>query len=153
MNPCIFLVDDEESILEVCKRIFDLNEIDLMGTAENGDEAIRKFKAMSNRPDLVIMDQIMPLKDGVTTMKEMHEIDPSVRVLFLSADTRARTKELALQNGAFGFIDKPFGMAELITAVRTAIHASAATVVKEKNRPDDDVAMLKKSYNEFDGAF
>ena len=138
MNPRVFMVDDEKAILEVCKRIFDLNEIDLMGTAENGDEAIRKFKAMSNRPDLVIMDQRMPLKDGVTTMKEMHEIDPSTKVLFLSADIRAETKKSALRNGAIGFVNKPFSISELITAVRTAVQAVAGTEIDGGNQKNED---------------
>ena len=138
MNPRVFMVDDEEAILEVCKRIFDLNEIDLMDTAEDGDEAIRKFKAMSNRPDLVIMNQRMPLKDGVTTMKEMHEIDPSTKVLFLSADIRAETKKSALRNGAIGFVNKPFSISELITAVRTAIQAIAGTEIDGGNQKNED---------------
>jgi len=138
LNPRVFMVDDEKSILEVCKRIFDLNEIDLMDTAEDGDEAIRKFKAMSNRPDLVIMDQRMPLKDGVTTMKEMHEIDPSTKVLFLSADIRAETKKLALRGGAIGFVNKPFSISELITAVRTAVQAVAGTEIDGGNQKNED---------------
>jgi len=138
LNPRVFMVDDEEAILEVCKRIFDLNEIDLMDTAEDGDEAIRKFKAMSNRPDLVIMNQRMPLKDGVTTMKEMHEIDPSTKVLFLSADIRAETKKSALRNGAIGFVNKPFSISELITAVRTAIQAIAGTEIDGGNQKNED---------------
>lgn len=138
MSLRVFMVDDEKAILEVCEKIFDLNEIDLMDTAENGDEAIRKFKAMSNRPDLVIMDQRMPLKDGVTTMKEMHEIDPSTKVLFLSADIRAETKKLALKGGAIGFVNKPFSISELITAVRTAVQAIAGTETDGGNQKNED---------------
>ena len=119
MGPSVFIVDDEEAIVEAYQAILEIEGIKVMGTAYNGKEALEKFKAMKDRPAVVLMDQIMPSLDGISTMVEMHKIDPSLKVLFISADPASKNR--AIRSGAIAFIEKPFRVTEFVTAVRRAI--------------------------------
>jgi two-component system chemotaxis response regulator CheY len=74
--------------------------------ATNGQEAIDLYK--SNKPDLVFMDMIMPVKSGIEAVTEIVQFDPSAKVVILStAGTKANLKK-ALEAGAYDFIQKPF---------------------------------------------
>ena len=119
MGSSVFIVDDEEAIVEAYQVILENEGIKVIDTAYNGREALEKFKAMKDRPEVVLMDQIMPSLDGISTMVEMHKIDPSLKVLFISADPASKNR--AIRSGAIAFIEKPFRVEEFVTAVRRAI--------------------------------
>ena len=84
--------------------------LEIMDWAFSGEEALEKLRAMKSRPDLVIMDHRLPRMNGVETMIEILQLDPRAKVLFVSADEKAR--KLAMENGAADFILKPFSIAE-----------------------------------------
>jgi len=111
----VFIVEDDNAIIEVYITILRMTGFEVVGWAHSGEEALTKFADMKNRPDVIIMDQRLPLKSGIDTMREMLKIAPSVKFVFVSADMRA--KEPALAAGASGFVQKPFGMRELIAAL------------------------------------
>ena len=133
MGPSVFIVDDEEAIVEAYQAILEIEGIKVMGTAYNGKEALEKFKAMKDRPAVVLMDQIMPSLDGISTMVEMHKIDPSLKVLFISADPASKNR--AIRSGAIAFIEKPFRVTEFVTAVRRAIEMGPGALAGD-DRPN-----------------
>ena len=133
MGPSVFIVDDEEAIVEAYQAILENEGINVIDTASNGKEALEKFKALKDRPEVVLMDQIMPSLDGISTMVEMHKIDPSLKVLFVSADPASKNQ--AIRSGAIAFIEKPFRVAEFVTAVRRAVQAGPSALAEE-NRPN-----------------
>jgi two-component system chemotaxis response regulator CheY len=133
MGPSVFIVDDEEAIIEAYQIILENEGIKVMDTAYNGKEALEKFKAMKDRPDVVLMDQVMPSLDGISTMVEMHKVDPSLKVLFISADPASKSR--AIRSGAIAFIEKPFRVTEFVTAVREAIRMDSGASAGE-DRPN-----------------
>jgi len=133
MGLSVFIVDDEEAIVEAYRVILENEGIKVIDTASNGKEALEKFKALKDRPEVVLMDQIMPSLDGISTMVEMHKIDPSLKVLFISADPKSRN--IAIRSGAIAFIEKPFRVREFVTAVRRAIEVGPGAI-DEENRPN-----------------
>lgn len=116
----VFVVDDEDFIRELYKDMFEAKGHTVF-SARNGDEAIKIFKMMPSKPDCVIMDHRMPGKDGIETAKELLKIDPSVPIIFSSADESVR--EQALQAGAVSFWTKPFPINMLIDATVTIVKA------------------------------
>lgn len=84
------------------------------------------FKSFSDKPDVVLMDYRMPFKNGIDASKEILQIDDTIRIVFLSADSSI--KEEAKSLGVFSFKDKPFSMDNLIKNIQKAI--SAPTLMK-----------------------
>ncbi len=90
--------------------------IRVIGEADDGDVAIRK--AMRDRPDIVIMDIMMPVRDGISATQEIKSRFPHTRVLILTTSTVSDDLSRALEAGADGAITKSNANAQLLTAIR-----------------------------------
>jgi two-component system chemotaxis response regulator CheY len=113
------IVDDMVVIQEILKEILHLKGHSVTYSAFDGQQAIDYFVENKDWPDLVIMDHRMPVKDGVTALKELLELDNDIKVIFVSADESARKKALAM--GAIGYLIKPFSVKEILSLIDTVI--------------------------------
>lgn len=113
----LLVVDDDLGARESLRAIF---EPDYAVTlTESAAEALRK---LSSQPvDLILLDVIMPQKDGVTLLKELGELHPDIPVVMISASTNARPIVEAMKSGAVDFVTKPFDVKELQRLVDRAI--------------------------------
>lgn len=111
----VFVVEDERAFMDVYRRIFEMIDLEISDWAFSGEEAVEKLRTAKPRPDLIIMDHRLPKMNGVETMIEIFKIDPPAKVLFVSADEKAR--KLALENGAADFILKPFSLTEFTAKI------------------------------------
>jgi two-component system chemotaxis response regulator CheY len=109
----VFVVEDDQQVVELYREILRIYGYEFAGFAINGKEAVQAFKVMIPRPDVIIMDQRLPLMDGIEVTKEIMRMDPSAKVLFVSADINSR--ESALSSGAADFIRKPFQLKDFLT--------------------------------------
>ena len=115
----IFVIEDEEAFVQTYNEIFKFAGFQLSDWAFSGEEAVSKYRDRTKDPDLIIMDHRLPGMNGVETMIQIIRMDHSAKVLFVSADETA--KNLSLENGAVGFIQKPFSIDEFIRAVEENI--------------------------------
>lgn len=117
----IFLVDDDPDILVLYRIMIERNKgYSILDTATNGQEAMEKYKKFNKKPDLIIMDHRMPVKNGIEATKEILELDGNARILFVSADVSVRAK--ALEIGAIGFLEKPSTMDVLLDGIEKVLH-------------------------------
>jgi len=115
----IFVVDDEDFIRELYKDMFEACGHTVF-SARDGDEAIKIFREMENKPDCIIMDHRMPGRDGIQTTREILKLDPSIPIIFSSADESIRQQ--ALDAGAVSFWAKPFPIGMLIDATVSIVN-------------------------------
>ncbi len=118
MKTKILLVDDQVLFVESLKSVFQSrgSDIEVVGTAYNGEEGIRKAEEL--QPDIILMDVRMPEMDGVQAMEEIRGRMPSVKVVMLTTyDDDAYVKK-AIQNGAVGYILKDIPPKELLDIIR-----------------------------------
>jgi CheY-like chemotaxis protein len=109
----IFVVDDEDFIRELYKDMFE-SKGHTVFSAGSGEEAIECIRKMPAKPDAIIMDHRMPGKDGIETTREIRRMDPSIPIIFSSADEGIRDE--AIRAGAVSFWTKPFPLGMLIDA-------------------------------------
>jgi two-component system, chemotaxis family, chemotaxis protein CheY len=86
-----------------------------VAVAGDGEEAVRRYKELGEQVVIVIMDQRMPVKDGVTATQEILSYDPTAKILFGSADLQVKSD--ALKAGAKDFLLKPFRIEALLKAI------------------------------------
>lgn len=110
----ILVVDDETLIREVIKE-YSLNEGYLVDEASNGEEAVALIE--NNDYDVVIMDVMMPKKDGITAIKELKEIK-NIPVIILSARKEEYDKLQGFDIGIDDYVTKPFSPKELIARIK-----------------------------------
>ncbi len=119
----VFLVDDEKFIVDLYRDILEANGHTVIGVASDGEEAVRKYKDMKEKPVIIIMDQRMPVKDGVSATQEILKINPAATIFFGSADLHIEKEARAA--GAKGFLLKPFRIEELLSAIKETVGSKA----------------------------
>jgi len=92
----------------------------VLGIANNGDEAIKMFKSFQKKPDIIILDYRMPIKNGIDALNAILEIDETSKIIFASADRTI--KEKVYLQGAKGFLDKPFTHKKLISILNSTLN-------------------------------
>ncbi len=88
----------------------------VIGEATNGEEAVSLFNSFPKKPDIVLMDHRMPIKNGIEATKQILKINSKSKIIFTSADNSIKQKALSI--GARSFLDKPFSITDLITEIK-----------------------------------
>lgn len=116
----VLIVDDHWVVRDGLKSVLELQtDIEVIGQAENGKEAIKKVGELS--PDIVVMDIVMPEMNGLEATKEIYKRYPRTRVVMLSQYDDEANILAAEQIGAYGFIPKRAASSQVVNAIR-AIH-------------------------------
>ncbi len=117
----------------------------VVGEAKDGDEAV--FKARSLQPDVILLDLVMPRKDGLIAISEIIHDLPGARILVLTSFAEDELVFPAIKAGAMGYLLKDASPQELLEAIRTvyrgesSLHpAIARKVLREFTRPSDPPA-------------
>ncbi|RME57366.1 MAG: DNA-binding response regulator [Candidatus Dadabacteria bacterium] len=136
----ILVVDDDEGV----RRSIQMN-LELEGfkveTANDGEEAYRAV--VKKKPDLIILDVMMPNKDGLQLCKELRESGNSTPIILLTARSAEVDKVLGLELGADDYLAKPFGMRELIARIKALIRRVKGFGEIDKIEFDDIVIDFK----------
>ncbi|MGI6732307.1 MAG: winged helix-turn-helix domain-containing protein [Anaerovoracaceae bacterium] len=113
----VLIIEDEQSISDIIK--FNLTKEGFqVSAAFDGQEGVEK--ALSENPDLILLDVMLPIMDGFQVCKKVRETS-SVPIIILTAKEEEVDKVLGLELGADDYITKPFGMRELIARIKANI--------------------------------
>ena len=117
-NIRILIVDDHPIVRQgLAELLIPRNGMMVVGEAENGRQAVEMTQQF--KPDLILMDMIMPELNGAEATALIREIDPGARILFLTSFGNEDILEDALQAGAQGFLLKDSPTDDLLQAIRT----------------------------------
>jgi two-component system, chemotaxis family, chemotaxis protein CheY len=111
----LMIVDDSNIMRRRIERSNQFDELELVGTASNGLEALEMLKKTD--PDVVTMDLTMPQMDGIECISKLVVLKPAVRILVISALADKATAVEAMEKGANGFLNKPFTDRQLNEAI------------------------------------
>ena len=111
----LMIVDDSNIMRRRIERSNQFDELELVGTAGNGVEALEIFRKTD--PDVVTMDLTMPQMDGIECISKIVALKPAVRILVISALADKATAVEAMEKGANGFLNKPFTDRQLNEAI------------------------------------
>jgi DNA-binding response OmpR family regulator len=117
------LIDDEPEMVRFIHRALE-NEGHCVVTSTGGAEGLRR--GLAERPDLVVLDLLMPGVNGQAVLGGLLAHDPDQRVLVLSAAADVQTRVECLERGAVDFMPKPFSVRELLARVRTRLRGVPA---------------------------
>lgn len=122
-KPRILLVDDQESVQKLLDAILKVRNYDVL-YASNGLDAVDI--ALSLRPDLILLDVMMPGMDGFKVCQTLKANTPTkdIPVVFLTARGDDADREMGERVGASGFVKKPFRSAELLAIISKLLDKS-----------------------------
>jgi NarL family two-component system response regulator LiaR len=125
----ILLVDDHAVVRSGLSKFLMVNkDLELVGEASDGAEAIQM--AGLYKPDVILMDLMMPGMDGITAIRAIHQKFPQIMVIALTSFSEQNMVQGALQAGAIGYLQKNVTAAELGNAIRSA-HTGRMTLSPE----------------------
>jgi DNA-binding response OmpR family regulator len=128
MSQLILVVDDEAKLVSVVRGYLEQAGYEVV-TAGNGREAI--FAARDHQPDLIILDMMMPVMDGLTFIRE-YQKEGNAPIIALTARVDETDKILGLEMGADDYITKPFSPRELTARVRAVLRRSGGAPPESK---------------------
>lgn len=152
----ILIVDDMKIVRECLKLVIESNsDFKVVGCASNGLEAIEMCER--NKPDVILMDIIMPKLNGIEAIMKIREKNKEVKILVLSTVGDEDNILKAIKNGADGYVLKDIGVEELILAIQcinkglSFVHKNAYSVKRENTFGENNKVFLKKQ--EIDGIY
>jgi len=118
----ILVVEDEKKVADLIKRGLEEEQF-AVDVAYDGEEGVTK--AESSNYDLILMDIMMPKKDGLTAIRELRENNIKTPILCLTAKDTAEDIVTGLNTGSDGYLTKPFSFPELVARTRAMIRRTA----------------------------
>lgn len=118
----ILVIDDSAYVRMLVRNILNGQGYHEVIEAENGEEALRKYE--SEKPKLVLLDNILPDLDGTKVLIKIMNKDENVKVIMLMTEEQEKMVKIYKKLGCSGYIIKPFSIKELLDVVEKIFHAS-----------------------------
>jgi len=116
----VLVVDDEYNIRSMMKEIMEMSGLKVF-TAGNGQDGVDIYQQYKKDIDLIIMDMVMPVMDGRAAFNEIRKINPKQKIFIISGYSQREDLQDMLDNGAVGFLRKPFQVKEIVEKVHQII--------------------------------
>ena len=130
----LLLAEDEAALGQIIKESLETRDFEVI-LCDNGDKAFEKYQSES--PEVLVLDVMMPKKDGFTLAKEIRAIDDAIPIIFLTAKSQTADVVEGFSIGGNDYLKKPFSMEELIVRVHNLVNRTktqkTATVLEIGN--------------------
>lgn len=114
----ILLAEDEPALGQIVKESLETRNFKVL-LAENGEKALDLYRSRS--PELLVLDVMMPRKDGITLAKEIRQLDVEIPIIFLTAKAQTADVVEGFNVGGNDYLKKPFSMEELIVRIHNLL--------------------------------
>lgn len=140
----ILVIDDEENIRKTLKEILEDESYEVL-CAEDGEQGVKIFK--EEYPDIILVDILMPKKDGLEVLKEIKERKVACEVIMISGHGTIESAVQAIKLGAYHFLQKPLSLIEVKQIVR---HACDTKIQRDelhsfRKKDEEKYALIGKS--------
>jgi two-component system nitrogen regulation response regulator GlnG len=116
--PALLIVDDDRSIIRIFQRCFEQSDITVCSAA-SGAEATKVVSELP--PDVVVLDILLPDQSGLLAYEEIHRLDPTIPIIFITASGTSDTAIESMRLGAMDYLSKPLDMAKIREVIGQAI--------------------------------
>ncbi|MRR08151.1 MAG: sigma-54-dependent Fis family transcriptional regulator, partial [Deltaproteobacteria bacterium] len=114
----ILVVDDDRNLLELLGMVLRASEYEVT-TAKDGEASLEAVK--NTVFDMAVLDLKLPHTDGITLMRDIHQINPGMPVIILTAHSSVTSAVDAIRMGAFNYLEKPFDPDALVIQIERAL--------------------------------
>lgn len=140
----ILFVEDEQSLGLIVKESLETRGFDVH-YCQDGKTGLRSFKEF--KPDICLLDIMMPIKDGYTLAQDIRKIDKHVPIIFLTARSQSADVVKGFEVGANDYIKKPFSMEELIVRVKARLTDSTGLSELDSDQKSFTVGAYQFEYD------
>src|ERR1700676_2748261 len=128
-KKCVLLVDDNSAVRSLVRQLFELEpDFEISGEAENGRDAVEKAEKL--KPDLIILDLIMPVMTGLDAAPVLTKLLPDARIILFTVQEGSELEQLARAAGIHGVVSKDQAAFKLILQARRVLAS-----IKQEHHP------------------
>ena len=127
----VIVVDDDPSTVKVFVEFLKVKKIDVIGTGINGRDAVALYKEL--KPDVVLLDVMMPQYDGFYAIEKIREIDEKAKIIAVTADLTAETEKKLQEMNVTAITYKPY---EIDTVVETIEKVNNGQMIELSSKHD-----------------
>ncbi|GAA3780376.1 response regulator transcription factor [Corallibacter vietnamensis] len=124
----ILLAEDEPALGQIIKESLETRDFNVI-LCDNGEKAFEKFQ--SETPEILVLDVMMPKKDGFTLAKDIRAIDDTIPIIFLTAKSQTQDVVEGFTIGGNDYLKKPFSMEELIVRINNLLNRTQVQKTSE----------------------
>ncbi|MGE5894045.1 MAG: response regulator [bacterium] len=117
----VLLADDDPTVRSLTRTILEMSGY-LVIEAEDGEDAVQKFMTHRDRIVLLVLDVVMPKKNGKETYAEIRKMNPGIKVLFISGYTYDIIRRDGIIEDGLSLVSKPFSSNELLSTVQSLVN-------------------------------
>ena len=118
------IVDDNDMMRTLLRGILRAENYEVVAEARHGAAAVEQAQLLN--PDIICMDVVMPEMDGLEALREIKSANPEIAVVMITGNASSENVQEAIQNGASGFIVKPFNAAKVLSTLDRVLSAKTA---------------------------
>ena len=144
----VLLAEDEPSLGQIIKESLETREFDVY-LAENGVKALELYHKIN--PTILVLDVMMPFKDGFTLAKEIRQENNQVPIIFLTAKSQTKDVLEGFSYGGNDYLKKPFSMEELIVRIQALLNRNTIKIDLDKIKIGNYIFNQTKQTLEFKG--
>ena len=144
MGKTVLIVDDEKNIVDILSFNLKKEGYDII-TAYDGEAALARYT--EKRPDLILLDVMLPELDGFAVCRRIREIDKITPIIMLTAREEETDKVLGLELGADDYITKPFSVRELQARVKANIRRTDTLMEESSGEKHEGLIIDKERYD------
>ena len=115
----VMIADDSDATRIVLKDIILYGKHELVAEAKDGAEAVEKF--VDSKPDVLLLDVVLPKKDGLATLKVIKETNPNAKIIMISVLDNKQMIQDCISAGAQAYITKPFTADDVLKSISFAV--------------------------------
>ena len=115
----LLLAEDEPALGQIVKESLESRDFEVF-LCENGEEAYEVYQ--KEQPEILVLDVMMPKKDGFTLAQEIRQENPTIPIIFLTAKSQVKDVLEGFQHGGNDYLKKPFSMEELIVRIHALLN-------------------------------
>jgi DNA-binding NarL/FixJ family response regulator len=121
-RPRVLIADDHNLVAELCKKLLE-TDFDVVGVVANGRALVRA--AVELKPDVIVLDVAMPILNGLDAGRNVKQLLPSVKLVYLTMNPDVEVAAEAFRCGASGYLLKTCAAAEMVLAVRDVLRGKS----------------------------
>jgi len=138
----ILIIEDDKKIVNFLKKGLE-EECYIVDYSTNGDEGL--YLASTNEYDLILLDIMLPIKNGMEVCKSLREVNNQTPIIMLTAKDSIEDKIKGLDIGANDYLAKPFSFAELLARIRVQLRINTQTIQTKLSISDLEIDLLNKT--------
>jgi len=132
LKSTAIVIDDEPDIRDVFSECLPLFDVEVLAKGNDGKEAVELYK--KHRPEIVLMDVLMPLYDGVYGLEKIREFDPNAKIIIITASIGSDVERKLTKENASAIIWKPFDMEKVQKTIERVKNGESKIILRKNSR-------------------